>query len=396
MIVSNVISIEFSEYKKQLIDDNGLTSSYDEYNVDKYYSDNELAKSVIRSKYIAPEDNDNLLDFWARIALGTARAEYIDIIRSVKTEADLNNKKNIIREIVTNNTDKSLIHFDAPSVEVFAQSYEYYWAKKFFTALIDFKFVPGGRINNAAGRQVAKPISAFNCYFIPFAKTEGKGADSLEAIYDCIKRTGLTYASQGGVGNNISVLRPRGAPLRDATSSPGSVSFMDLISINTNSIAQNGRRGANMQIISVWHPDVELFVDIKNDKFADYVQEFAKYDHETSKKLSIEYSDRRKVSYSNISVLLNSDFMDAVISNGTFDLIFPDYEICGREVYNDKWDGDIYKWKAEGLPVKVYRTKLFMLRGEVLNQELYSKMKFVKIGRLIHHFMASIPVRKLS
>ena len=111
-----------------------------------------------------------------------------------------------------------------------------------------------------------------------------------------------------------------------------------------------------MQIISVWHPDVELFVDIKNDKFAEYVQEFAKYDHETSKKLSIEYSDRRKVSYSNISVLLNSEFMDAVISNETFDLIFPDYEISGREVYNDKWDGDIYKWKAEGLPVKVYRT----------------------------------------
>ena len=199
--------------------------------------------------------------------------------------------------------------------------------KNFFTILVDFKFVPGGRINNAVGRQVAKPISAFNCYFIPFSKTDGKGADSLEAIYDCIKKTGLTYASQGGVGNNISVLRPRGAPLRDSTTSPGSVSFMDLISINTNSIAQNGRRGANMQIISVWHPDVEHFIDIKNDKFAEYVQEFAKYDHETSKKLSIEYSDRRKVSYSNISVLLNSEFMDAVINNTTFDLEFPDYEI---------------------------------------------------------------------
>ncbi len=257
MIVSNAISIEFSEYKHKLIDDIGLTSSYDDYTINNYYSDNELAKSVIRSKYIAPEDNDNLLEFWARIALGTARAENIDIMRSVKTQSDLEDKKRVIREIIPDDNDKQLILFDTQSIEEFAQSYEYYWAKKFFTILVDFKFVPGGRINNAAGRQVAKPISAFNCYFIPFSKTDGKGADSLEAIYDCIKKTGLTYASQGGVGNNISVLRPRGAPLRDSTESPGSVSFMDLISINTNSIAQNGRRGANMQIISVWHPDVE-------------------------------------------------------------------------------------------------------------------------------------------
>ena len=356
MIVSKLMNLEFTDYKTKLIEDAGLTSSYESYSIDSYYQDNELAKSVIRSKYIAPEDNENLLEFWARIALGTAQAEFIDIMRAVKTESDLAIHKQTIQEILINDEDKKLILFDSPSREEFAKSYEYYWAKKFFAILVDFKFVPGGRINNAVGRQVQTPISAFNCYFIPFSKTEGKGADSLEAIYECIKKTGLTYASQGGVGNNISVLRPRGAHLRDATTSPGSVSFMDLISINTNSIAQNGRRGANMQIISVWHPDVEHFVDIKNDKFAEYVQEFAKYDHETSKKLSIEYGDRRKVSYSNISVLLNSEFMDAVISNSKFDLIFPDYEKSGRDVYNSEWDGDIYKWKEAGLPVKIYRT----------------------------------------
>ena len=256
MIVSKLMNLEFTDYKTKLIEDAGLTSSYESYSIDSYYQDNELAKSVIRSKYIAPEDNENLLEFWARIALGTAQAEFIDIMRAVKTESDLAIHKQTIQEILINDEDKKLILFDSPSREEFAKSYEYYWAKKFFAILVDFKFVPGGRINNAVGRQVQTPISAFNCYFIPFSKTEGKGADSLEAIYECIKKTGLTYASQGGVGNNISVLRPRGAHLRDATTSPGSVSFMDLISINTNYIAHNGRRGANMQIISVWHPDV--------------------------------------------------------------------------------------------------------------------------------------------
>ena len=84
MIVSKVTSLEFSDSKQKLIEDIGLTSSYEDYNIDNYYRDNELAKSVIRSKYIAPEDNENLLEFWARIALGTAQAEYIDIIRKQK------------------------------------------------------------------------------------------------------------------------------------------------------------------------------------------------------------------------------------------------------------------------------------------------------------------------
>ena len=48
--------------------------------------------------------------------------------------------------------------------------------------------------------------------------------------------------------------------------------------------------------------------------------------------------------------------MDAVISNSKLDLIFPDYEKSGRDVYNSEWDGDIYKWKEAGLPVKIYRT----------------------------------------
>jgi ribonucleoside-diphosphate reductase alpha chain len=356
MIVSKLEVLEFNDYKQKLIEDVGLASIYEDYSIDTYYLDNELAKSVIRSKYIAPEDKENLLEFWARIALGTAKAEYIDIIRNVKTQNELEIKKSVIKELLQDKDISKIILFDTTSIEEFARSYEYFWAKKFMEILVDFKFVPGGRINNAVGRQISTPISAFNCYFIPFTKTDGKGADSLEAIYDCIKKTGLTYASQGGVGNNISVLRPRGAPLRDSTESPGSISFMDLISINTNSIAQNGRRGANMQIISVWHPDVEHFIDIKNDKFAEYVQEFAKYDHETSKKLSIEYSDRRKVSYSNISVLLNSEFMNAVINNNNFELVFPDYEKSGRDVYNNEWDGDIYKWKQAGYPVKIYRT----------------------------------------
>ena len=161
--------------------------------------------------------------------------------------------------------------------------------KRFYWLLEDFKFVPGGRILFGAGSN--HKATLLNCYYIPIKK------DSLEAIYDTAKEMARTYSYGGGVGIDISVLRPKGATVNNAARfSTGSTSFMELYSTTTGIIGQTGRRGALMITLDVTHPDIEDFVTIKNDK--------------------------KSVRYANISVKIYDGFMEAVENGKPFELHF--------------------------------------------------------------------------
>ncbi|MDQ7843214.1 MAG: adenosylcobalamin-dependent ribonucleoside-diphosphate reductase [Armatimonadota bacterium] len=163
------------------------------------------------------------------------------------------------------------------------------WEEKFTWLLRDFRFIPGGRIMHGAGNP--KRVTMLNCYVIPVRD------DSIEAIFDWMKEAARTYSLGGGVGTDISVLRPRGAPVNNAArSSTGSVSFMELFSLTTGTIGQSGRRGALMITIRDTHPDVLDFVRVKRNL------------------------DR--VRYANISVRVSDAFMRAVESDGEFTLEF--------------------------------------------------------------------------
>ena len=132
------------------------------------------------------------------------------------------------------------------------------WAKKFYWLLENFRFVPGGRIMFGAGQP--RRSTLLNCYYLPIK------SDSLEDIFDFCKEAGRTYSYGGGVGTDISILRPKGAPVNNsAVVSTGSVSFMELFSVTTGTIGQAGRRGALMITIHVDHPDVVDFIDVKRD-----------------------------------------------------------------------------------------------------------------------------------
>jgi ribonucleoside-diphosphate reductase alpha chain len=150
----------------------------------------------------------------------------------------------------------------------------------FWWLLSDFRFVPGGRILHAVGNEFQK-CTCYNCYFIPIKE------DSIEAIYECAKEMARTYSFGGGVGTDISGLRPAGAKVRNtARHSTGAVSFMELYSLTTGTIGQHFRRGALMITIEDWHPDVLDFVKIKRNL--------------------------TNVRYANISVKISDDFMEAV------------------------------------------------------------------------------------
>ncbi len=130
-----------------------------------------------------------------------------------------------------------------------------------------------------------------NCYVIPIKE------DSLEAIFDWCKEAARTYSLGGGVGSDITLLRPRGAPVNNsAVFSSGAVSFMEIMSETTHTIGQNGRRGALMITISVDHPDVIEFIKVKQNL--------------------------KKVRYANISIRITDEFMRAVEGDTDFTLRF--------------------------------------------------------------------------
>ena len=153
------------------------------------------------------------------------------------------------------------------------------WERHFLWLLSDFKFVPGGRILHAIGNP--NKVTALNCYVIP------SPADSLPGIYKTALQLAETFKRGGGCGVDISTLRPKDSPAHNAARvSTGAVSFMELYSLTTGIIGQQGRRGALMITISDSHPDVLDFCRIKRN--------------------------RTSVRYANISVRVTDAFMRAV------------------------------------------------------------------------------------
>ncbi len=167
------------------------------------------------------------------------------------------------------------------------------WEEKFYWLMEDFKFIPGGRILFGAGNP--RRATLLNCYVLPIKE------DSIEGIFETAKEMARTYSFGGGVGVDISILRPKGAVVNNAAIfSTGSVSFMEIFSQTTGTIGQAGRRGALMITIHCAHPDVEEFIVIKNDP------------------------ERRRVRYANISVLVSDEFMKAVEKGDEWELWYPD------------------------------------------------------------------------
>ena len=123
------------------------------------------------------------------------------------------------------------------------------------------KFMFGGRIlANRKLQRYGKKVTYSNCYAL--AQPE----DNLEGIFQTAFELAKTFSYSGGVGIDISKLRPRGAKLSNAAiTTTGAVSFMDLYSLITQVIGQNGRRGALMISLQSNHPDIQEFIHIKKD-----------------------------------------------------------------------------------------------------------------------------------
>ncbi|MBI2596132.1 adenosylcobalamin-dependent ribonucleoside-diphosphate reductase [Candidatus Daviesbacteria bacterium] len=196
------------------------------------------------------------------------------------------------------------------------------WTEKFYKAMEGFKFVPAGRILSGAG--AGYQVTFFNCYVIPSPK------DSRKGIMENITHTVEIQARGGGVGVNLSSLRPHGARVKKVNgTSSGPVNWASLYSTANHDVIQQGgsRRGALMLMLHDWHPDVLEFIHVKEDT--------------------------TKIPGANLSVCVSDKFMEAVDADREWVTKFPD---TSDPEYDDVWDGDIDNWEERGKKTIVYET----------------------------------------
>lgn len=188
------------------------------------------------------------------------------------------------------------------------------WEEKFYKALSEFRFLPGGRI--IAGAGTARDVTLFNCFVM------GVIEDSINSIFDNVREGALTMQWGGGIGYDFSTLRPKGSLARSTNNiSSGPVSFMKIWDAMCGTMLSTGaRRGAMMGTLRCDHPDILTFIEAKKE--SDVLTNF------------------------NLSVLVTDAFMKAVANEEEWLLVFPGEKISGHpepypeeETVYRKWPG---------------------------------------------------------
>lgn len=259
----------------------------------KYFNGDELAASVWENKYAKHDKDGNLVehtpdDMHHRMAKEFARVE----------------KKFSDNPVYKKHWWKNFLHGEP--------KFSDYWYKrqelseeKIYQLFKDFKYiVPAGSVMSGLGSE--KPVSLSNCFVLP-PPEDSYSSINLTRLYqtELMKR-------RGGVGYDLSNLRPRGAEVNNAAlTSTGAASFMDVCSDVTNEVAQQGRRGALMLTMGLI-PDIEEFIEKKQDL--------------------------TKVTGANISVQITDKFMHAVEEDKDFLLKWP-IDACINEYLTEKANG---------------------------------------------------------
>jgi ribonucleoside-diphosphate reductase alpha chain len=128
--------------------------------------------------------------------------------------------------------------------------------EEFYKVMNNTYFLPAGRTMSNAG--IGTNLTLNNCFNSNFV------GDSIEEIFDKVKLGALTHKRGGGIGYEFSQIRPKGSSTSNDAIASGVISFMDVFNTQTSTILQGGRRGANMGVLSIYHPDILEYIDAKS------------------------------------------------------------------------------------------------------------------------------------
>ncbi len=192
------------------------------------------------------------------------------------------------------------------------------WAIRFYRSLYSGQFLPGGRVI-AGGGDLYRLKTLANC-FVSLIED-----DNIESIYKAAYECARTYSYGGGIGVDISVLRPKDSVVHNAAdSSSGSVSFMEIYSLTTGLIGQSGRRGALMLTIDVKHPDSPHFINIKKipnwvtSQIVEQCRASGRFDDYQLREIQRQVRENTQVRFANISLKVSDEFMQAVSEETTY------------------------------------------------------------------------------
>ena len=219
--------------------------------------------------------------------------------------------------------------------------------EKIYQLFKNFKYVvPQGSIMATLGNNFIGSLS--NCFVV------GQPVDSYGGILEKDEELVHLMRRRGGVGIDISTLRPKGTGVSGAAkTSTGAVSFMHRYSNTTREVAQDGRRGALMISIDINHPDVMDFIEIKRDL--------------------------TQVTGANISIKLNNEFMKAVENDEDYILRFP----CNSNIEGLLYPDEVIEYN------KLYRCSHIKSRDVIYTKKIKAKEYWNEINKSAHNLAVS-------
>lgn len=270
------------------------------------------------------------------------------------------------------------------AVEETEEKREHY-AINFYNHLYHGHFLPGGRVITGAG-DLYRLKTLANCFV---SMIEG---DNIEAIYKTAYECARTYSYGGGIGVDISPLRPRNSVVHNASDfSTGSVSFMELYSLTTGLIGQSGRRGALMLTLDVKHPDVLDFINVKQApnwvtrQIVDQCSWSGLFSKEQLQEVGRQVRENTQVRFANISLKMSDEFMAAVEEQNKYD----QQSIC------------IYKRKHDDIPTKTKQGEITYSMGipakDITNYALLETVENISdLNKFLKPFGVSVSEEQLN